>query len=338
MSFQPAPELVIIPSKKAQASEKQPAKTETPAVKEAFVQETKEVVYDTREDTQGSRDDKQLIVPESEEDEKERRRRRKKEKKERKRRKREEKEREKERSRERSEDRDRSRDRDERSQERSSDGHRSRSRDKDRSRDRDSAGKEHKHRRDRDKKSAAISEKDEQESNRRGAGDVGQPSASIAQQRDLRLEEKLNNINSPGHNIEKETKVKFSFGDIVTQAQGTKESASTFRRSSLLSEAPKVAFHRADTQDSLQDESIFDFPPSKQRSQTSWSPRATGYNLGDPESSDEENVSPKSPSFYRSVSRNARSDSSGSENGGGRRKLRRRFSKKEKKRYTSDSD
>ena len=319
LSFQPAPELVIIPSKKPQvlgSPDKQQVKTDTLAVKEAVVPEAKEEIHDTREDRQGTGDDKQLIVQESEEDEKERRRRRKKEKKEKKRRK-----------------------RDERSRERSGDRDRDKSRDRDRSRD--SAEKGDKHSRDRDETSAAVSSKDGQESKRHGYSEGSQPSASIAQQRDLRLEEKLNNINSPGHTIDKEPKVKFSFGEIVSQARGTKESASVLRRSSLLSEPPKVEFHRADTQDSLQDAEggIFAFPPSARRSNTSWSPRGAGYNLGDPESSDEENVSPKSPSFFRSVSREVGSDTSLSEDNG-RRKLRRRFSRKEKKKkkFASDSD
>ena len=318
LSFQPAPELVIIPSKKSQAlgsSDKQEVKTDTAAVKEAFVQEVKEEVQDRREDRQDTRDDKQLIVPESEEDEKERRRRRKKEKKEKKRRKREEREREKERSRERSSER---------------------SRERDISRER--IEKEDKHGRDRNEISAAVSSKEGREKDER---EMSEPGAVIVQQKDLRFEEKLNNINSPGQTVDKEPKVKFSFGDIVSQARSIKESASVMRRSSLLNDPPKVEFHRADTQDSFQDTEggIFDFPPSARQSQTSWSPRGTGYNLGEPESSDEENVSPKSPSFFRSKSRDIGSDTSMSDENS-RRKLRRRVSRKEKKkkRYNSDSD
>ena len=321
LSFQPAPELVIIPSKKSQAlgsSDKQEVKTDTAAVKEAFVQEVKEEVQDRREDRQDTRDDKQLIVPESEEDEKERRRRRKKEKKEKKRRKREEREREKERSGERSSER---------------------SRERDRSRER--TEKEDKHGRDRNEISAAVSSKEGWENKEKDEREMSEPGAVIVQQKDLRFEEKLNNINSPGQTVDKEPKVKFSFGDIVSQARSTKESASVMRRSSLLNDPPKVEFHRADTQDSFQDAEggIFDFPPSARQSQTSWSPRGTGYNLGEPESSDEENVSPKSPSFFRSKSRDIGSDTSMSDDNS-RRKLRRRVSRKEKKkkRYNSDSD
>ena len=155
-----------------------------------------------------------------------------------------------------------------------------------------------------------------------------------------RDEEKLNNINSPRHDIDKETKVKFTFEDIVSKAQLAKESAGLLRKSSL--KESFTAFKRSDTVDSFQEEGIHDLPPASKPSQYSWSPRISmgsrGLTIDELETSDEENASPKSPSFWN-VSKGAGSDSSASDHKG-RRKLRRRLSdkKKKKKRSYSDSD
>ena len=227
-------------------------------------------IHDTREGkelipaTLDTREDKQLIQPESEEDEKARRKRRKKEKK----------------------------------------------RKKELKREKERLEREEQERKEKIKSDRAL---------------------DLKMQR-VRDEEKLNNINSPGLNIDKsEPKVKFKFEDVVTKANSTKESAEVMRRSSF--KEPQREYQRSDTLESFQDSAIFDFPRAAKPNQYSWSPRVSRNRLGESESSDEENASPKSPSFWAQT-KDAGSDSSESDTAS-RRKLRRRFSEKKKKKKTS---
>ena len=153
-------------------------------------------------------------------------------------------------------------------------------------------------------------------------------------------EEKLNNINSPEHSPSKaEPKVKFTFEDIVSKAQTTRESVDVLRKSSL--QKPFIPLQRTETLDSMEEESMRSFPPAITPSKHSWSPRTSmgpkGLNL-ELDSSEEENAPIRSPS-YRSSSKDPGSDSSASDHKR-RPKLRRQLSQKRQKRRQvySESD
>ena len=193
----------------------------------------------------------------------------------------------------------------------------------------------------REKKEKKRKKKEKRESKRKERAERKEEQAGFALEKvSAKDEEKLNNINSPEHSPSKaEPKVKFTFEDIVSKAQTTRESVDVLRKSSL--QKPFIPLQRSETLDSMEEESMRSFPPAVTPSKHSWSPRAymgpKGLNL-ELDSSEEENAPIRSPS-YRSSSKDPGSDSSASDHKR-RPKLRRQLSQKRQKRKQvySESD